>query len=349
MYDFLIFGHGLAGALLGDQLIRAGASCFFIDDQHPNAASGVAAGLINPITGRRFVKSWRIDQLLPAAQACYHRLEAELGTPLYHEQPILRALFSIEEENDWLARCLDPNYRPYIADQHALSIPDGLIHPHGFGLVNSGARVDIGLLVQRLRERRLGAGLLFPERGHIQQLKVSRTGVSYGHIRARAVIFAEGRWGKENPFFPELPLGGDKGEVLQVRFPDDFQLPCIIKHRVFLVPLSDGICWIGSNYSSRYDDDQPTASGRSWLEENLHRSVRVPYEVMAHKSAIRPTVKDRRPLMGQHPDYDNVFIFNGMGTKGTSLAPYWSEHFAGVLCQGNALDPEVDLRRFQSR
>ncbi|HBA65740.1 MAG TPA: FAD-dependent oxidoreductase, partial [Methylococcaceae bacterium] len=56
--DFLIVGQGLAGSLLAFELIQRNAQVMVVDDGRENA-SEVAAGLINPVTGIRLVKSDR--------------------------------------------------------------------------------------------------------------------------------------------------------------------------------------------------------------------------------------------------------------------------------------------------
>lgn len=348
MMDYLIIGQGLAGTLLAHFLQADGCSVHIIDDAQPHSATRVAAGLINPVTGRRFVKSWRIDELLPFARQTYRELEERLGVKLYHERPIYRALYSIEEENIWLERCADPSYQVYVADEQ---LPPGMaqyvLPPRSFGRVNGGAQVNIGILADTFRQRALEAGILETGTFDFSLLRTEPDVVRYGDISARKVVFCDGRWGKANPFFNHLPLTGDKGEVLLVRFPPEVSFEAIIKHRVFVVPLDDGSYWIGSNYRSHYESDTPTEQGRGWLEENLKQSLSCPFEVLDHRAAVRPTVKDRRPLMGRHPDYpSSVFIVNGLGTKGTSLGPFWVRHFADYLQGRTKLDGEVDIRRF---
>ncbi len=347
MYDFMVIGQGLAGTLLAHFLRWDGCSVVMIDDAQPRAASRVAAGLINPVTGRRFVKSWRIDELLPFARHTYRSLEANLGIPLYHERPILRALYSVEEENLWLERCADPGYRDFIAEPAAPGAYSGYVQPaHAFGQVKGGAQVDLGALIDAVRTKWMGEECLFGEPVDPTRLNISKSEVLYGAVRARRAVYCEGRWSKDNPFFRELPLIGDKGEALIVRFPQGIRFDAVLKHRVFIVPLDNGCYWIGSNYTSRYADDTPTAQGRTTLEENLRRTLTLPFEVLEHRAAIRPTVRDRRPLMGKHPSYDNLFIFNGLGTKGTSLGPFWARHFADHLQGRTPLDAAVDIKRF---
>lgn len=347
MWDYLLIGQGLAGALLAYFLRADGHEVAVLDDAQPRGATRVAAGLINPVTGRHFVKSWRIDELLPFARSTYRALESELDVPLYHERTIIRALHSIEEENNWLGRCADPGYRAYISDEAGLgAYGDWIVPPHGFGAVKGGAQVEVGTLINKYREVLESEGCLFRESIDYTKLILTDDGVRYGNIQARQLVFCEGHWTRENPFFQSLPLIGDKGEILIVRFPAGVQFDAILKHRVFVVPLADSSYWIGSNYDSRFESDAPTEQGRGWLEQNLRRTLTCPFEVLAHRAAIRPTVRDRRPLLGRHPQHAQLAIFNGLGAKGASLGPFWARHFADYLQEKTTLDPMVDIGRF---
>ena len=104
MYDFLIIGHGLAGAILTRTLRLRGHRVLVIDQPKANSASNVAAGLINPIAGKRFAKSWQADRFLPAAHSFYRQLEADLGEQVLFPAPIIKLFSSPEEQNNWMAK-----------------------------------------------------------------------------------------------------------------------------------------------------------------------------------------------------------------------------------------------------
>ncbi|MEL6925977.1 MAG: FAD-dependent oxidoreductase, partial [Bacteroidota bacterium] len=104
--------------------------------------------------------------------------------------------------------------------------------------------------------------------------------------------------------------------------------------------------WIGSTYEREFEDEQPTAHGKAHLAEALENILSVPFEILEHRAAIRPTVMDRRPLLGTHASYPQLSIFNGLGAKGASLGPYWSNEMADFLVLGKPLHPEVDIQRF---
>ncbi len=346
--DYIIVGQGLAGTLLSFLLEKEGKDCLVIDPGLDNAASTVAAGIINPVTGRRYVKSWRIDALLPAARQTYAELEQRLGIPLLRDYRILRSIGSVREENDWHARSLDPAYERYILDEAETQAFDGKIEAaYAYGELDKGCRVDIAALVRHYRKYLENKSSLLEESFDFEQLQIHEDGIQYRDISARGVIFCEGYRGRYNPYFGYLPFHGDKGEVLIVRIPGA-NFDKLLKQHLFIVPLHDDLYWIGTTYFRSYETLAPTAEGRTWLENKLREVLRLPFEIVDHKAAVRPTVKDRRPLIGAHPDFSGLWLFNGLGTKGTSLGPYWAAHFVRHLLEGQPLDPEVDLRRFAS-
>src|ERR1700712_3025446 len=86
----LIVGQGLAGTMLAWTLEREGVEFEIADRGHAQATSRIGAGIINPITGQRIVKSWRVDEFLPVARTVYRELEQALACPLVTEMRIRR-------------------------------------------------------------------------------------------------------------------------------------------------------------------------------------------------------------------------------------------------------------------
>jgi len=344
--DFIVVGQGLAGTLLANFLKAAGQRIFVIDQPNGNAASQVAAGIINPVTGRRFVKSWMIETLLPFAKTTYQAIESQLNIQIYHEKNILRALANPKEENDWLARATEPAYTPYLAEKADPENYGRHLHaPYAFGETKGSAQVDLPELIAAYRAD-LKANDEFLEEGFdYQAILFQEDGVVYKDYRAKGIVFCEGYGMKTNPFFSDQPMRGDKGQILEIRIPGaGFEK--MFKDQVFIVPMPGGQYWVGATYEPRFDNEQPTEAGKEFLQNHLSACLQLPFEVMTHKAAVRPTVKDRRPLLGTHPEYQQLHLFNGLGTKGTSLGPFWAQHMANYLLGQSEIDPQVDIRRF---
>ncbi len=344
--DYIIVGQGLAGTLLAHFLQDGGKSVFLIDAGEQGTATKVAAGIINPITGRRYVKSWKVDTLIPFAKETYRSLEVLLGISIFHPRPIIRTLFNVREENDWLARTADPAYAPYMQDVADLeNYQDHSIKAFSYGELKHSAQVDIGLLAKTYRLLFKEKDQLLEEKFDYEKIDFEGGKIRYGNMEAEKLIFCEGAQAVSNPFFNYLPFGGAKGEVLIVRIKET-HFEKILKHRVFIVPLTDGTYWIGSSYNWKFEHSQPTEDGRQFLAARLEEVLKVPFEIVEHRAAVRPTVKDRRPFLGSHPEWPQLYIFNGLGTKGASLGPYWAKQMARHLLLDVPLDKEVDIQRF---
>jgi len=339
----LIVGQGIAGTVLAWSLLRLGTQVHIADDNHPGSASLAAAGIINPVTGKRFVKSWRFETFFPAARVLYQEIEQALGISIWEEKPIIRLLATPEEANDWSARCALPDYAQYLD-----ILPDAgkwipFVKPgFQFGAILQAARVNFGPLLVAFRKPTNPIKNLFFLEKTIAYQEVDQLVKDYDHV-----IFSEGYRSQNNPFFPNLPWQIAKGEALLIRFQEEQALHIreMLKKTMTLVPLGDGLFWAGGSYQWHYTDLAPSAGERDFILNHLHQMLAVPFEVVGHVAGVRPTVKDRRPFLGQSPIHPRVFIFNGLGTKGALLAPYWAQHLAAHILEGRVLDAEVDVLR----
>jgi len=106
---------------------------------------------------------------------------------------------------------------------------------------------------------------------------------------------------------------------------------------------------VGSTYEWGTTDPNPTQDKRLDLEEKLRNILQVPFTVVLHEAGVRPTVLDRRPLIGLHPRHQALGIFNGLGTKGVLMAPLQAKEFVSFLLDGASLSPEASIQRFVKR
>lgn len=350
----LIVGQGLAGTLAGYRFERAGGhTVHYIDAPEQTAASSVAAGIINPITGRRFVKSWKIDELLPEALSLYAELAELLGKDYWHPQPLIRTLYNRGDMNDWQVRTADPGYQNYMEDRGEPGRITELTEPvFAYAGVRHAGRVDVAGLVADYRawltqEGRVTATIF--DYGWVPELL---GGIApSGHLPLplsppyQKIIFCEGWRSRGNPYFSWLGHTGNKGEVLIIRTEAPV-LDRMFKHRVFLVPFGLDTYWVGATSENRFDNDAPSGNNGQFLRDRLAEVLTVPYEVVEHRAAVRPTSKDRRMMIGTHPADERLAVFNGLGTKGASLGPLGSKWLFELLVSGKQLLSEVDIARF---
>ena len=345
--DFLIIGQGIAGTVLSYTLMQAGQSVLVMDEYKPNSASRIAAGVINPVSGRRFTVAWQYDQIYPVAVQVYRELEQLLGVPVFKPRDIYNVLPSEQLKEAFTARTTGLSYMEDPSEEKVSAYGQWLDQPHGAAIVK-GATVLLHNLLPAWRNYLKSNNSLREERLELSGLAISPEGVKYADISARYLIFCEGAAIMNNPWFNYIPFLLNKGEVLQVQIPG-FSTPDIVKRSVSLVPQGPDTYWVGATFAWDYPDEAPTAEKREVLEKGLQQLLKVPYQVLDQLAAIRPSGTDRRPIMGLHPQFPSLGIFNGLGTKGTSLAPAMAAEFVAHLLRDQPLQADTDIKRFFNR
>lgn len=343
----LIVGQGLAGTVLCSYLLKNNFRFKVVDNNHYAAATHAAAGLINPVTGRGYVKSWMIEELLPEARSCYAGLSELLGIDLIHYPCIYRSIHLPAQINKWNASTSRDGYETYVEALKSQSPYSGLIKaPLKFGLIRQAMQVNISDMISQFRTYLESRQLLISEAFEHEAVKINEICVNYMDQDYSAIIFCEGWQALHNPWFNDLPFQPAKGEALVIEI-DNLETADILRDEIFIAPLKEKICWSGGSYIWDFEDHLPTEQWKKeWLDK-LQGLLNTPFKIIKHLAGIRPSVKGRRPLIGQHPVLDRLYIFNGMGTKGTSLAPFWARHFVeDHLMKGTPVDDAVNINRF---
>jgi glycine/D-amino acid oxidase-like deaminating enzyme len=342
--DYLVLGQGIAGTLLSNELLNAGASVIVIDDGDPCSSSLTCGGIINPVTGKRLVTSWMIDQLLPFAGTVYKKWETKLGVPLikncdvldFHASQESQAGFEskIEPDNAYLYKIADEtHWRQYFRFNY------------GIGGISRCLIIDTIALINGWKTKLIENGLLLRAKFDWTDLKIAGGGVEYKDLPAKKIICCEGAVAENNPFFKMLPWSKDKGEALIVAIPglpEDF----IFKQGIGIVPKGNGLFWVGATHDWKYTDLQPTKAFRDKTIEQLDYWLRLPYTILDHVVARRPANFDRKPFVGLHPVHPEIAILNGMGGKGCSFAPFFASQLARNLISGAPILPDANVSRF---
>lgn len=342
--DFLIVGQGIAGSLLAYELIKRGQKVVVLDRAQPERSSSfAAAGLYNPITGRKMVKTWMADELFPRIVPYYEELEKVLQSSFHQAMPIYRPFVSIEEQNDWHGKSATEMYAPYINKIYTESIAgENVIDPYGGLSLNFTGFVDLPKALNAIKAFLRGKGMYEVELFQHQNVESGKDGVTYQNWVAKAIIFCEGTGVEENPYFNGLRMRPVKGELIDIK--TDFNPNQIVNRGVFMIP-RDGAIRVGSTYDNQDSSWQPTAEGSSMIEDKLGKLYQGPYEVIGASAGIRPATFDRRPFLGLVENQSGIGIFNGLGTKGVSLAPYFAPMMADFLLGKQEILPDVNVNR----
>lgn len=345
--DYLILGQGISGTFLSYFLLEEGKSVMVIDDGKPNAASRMASGVINPITGRRVVKTWMIDDIMPFAQKSYTAISQKLGIENVAKQVSVLDFVPTPQMLEAFRKRIEDDKEDYLS---FLSEMDGLRQSFNFPFnvaeIKSSLNIEIWKLLAAWRAYLQEENRLVTAEFNWNDCEVTPNAVIYNDIKAQKIICCDGISGADNPYFASLPFSFNKGEALLALIPG-LSKKHIYKMSYTLVPLADeDLFWVGSNYAREYVDDKPTEYFRAVVENYLHQWLKIPFTIIDHLAAVRPANMERRPFVGLHPVYPVVGILNGMGTKGCSLAPFFAYQLTHHLLYGKEIEMLADVKRF---
>lgn len=345
-FDYFIVGQGLAGSALAFELLQRGKRIMVWDRPEQNQASAVAAGLFNPITGKVMVKTWKADLLFPALADFYKNAEQVLGRRFFHPMAIYRPFLSAEEQNEWMGRSIDAAWKNYVDKVFTQSeFGDQVNDKFGGLMLLRCGYVEVNVFMTAMQQRLISLQAFQHEFLHEDELTILDDEIRYRQITAKKIIFCNGIHAMHNKLFGNLPLKPLKGETLTIKTAQ--RLKHIYNRGVYVVPTeNDMIYRTGATYSTKDVSQKTTPEGRLELDQKLSDLLTLPFEVTNQQWGIRPTSADRRPFLGAHPTLKNVVIFNGLGTKGVSLAPYFARQLAEWLETGSPIDREADIQRF---
>lgn len=345
MIDFLIIGQGLAGSLLAWELIQRGCKVVIVDNDRENA-SQVAAGLINPITGMRFVKSADVDTFLPTAKHRYSQLADFFQQEFYIDKPMLRFFRSDSELKNAAKRLKTPDYQAYLGDMQPpgktinnLSIPFGFLEQKQTGYLLSRPLLSCLKAFFIAQDCYRQAGFDYRD----VQLQQS---LHWQDLAPKQMIFCEGYQATQNPWFAWLPFQPAKGEILTLEY--QTELPDkILNYGNWLIPLNARQIRIGATFDRENLDTQATEQGKNHLLNTLSQVAPdlAHTTLINHQANIRPCTQDRLPFIGRHPQHNKIAIFNGFGAKGSLQIPWYTQHFADALLNGAPLHCSCNIVR----
>lgn len=345
--DYIIVGAGLAGLCMAFTLYKANKT-FVVFDGDIRSSSKVAGGMFNPVVLKRFTSIWESEAQLKLADDFYPQVEKFLDASFYHQMPIFRKFASIEEQNNWFLACDNPSMAPFLNPKLFNEQLKGIKSSFYFGEVYNTGFLNVNQFVTSYQNCLKRTDVLRSEYFDHKSLIINDSSIFYKDIEAKHLIFADGFSILNNPLFHYLPVDGTKGELLYVRIPN-LKLKVIVKSGVFIIPIGNDLYKVGATYNWEDKTDATTEAAKKELIEGLEELLDYEYEVINHVAGIRPTVKDRRPLVGAHYQHKNVFVLNGLGTRGVLLAPYLAEKLLLNIENDVPLDKNIDVARYYKK
>ena len=315
--DYLIIGSGLAGISFAETCLLHHKKIMVVNDTSQNSTT-IAGGLYNPIVLKRFTKIWEAENQLAITIPFYKNLETKLGTTFLYEIPLFRKLNNIEEQNNWFTASDKPTLSNYLSSELNTLNNEAIVSNYKFGKVNETGFLDTKKLKEKYTNYLVAENYYLEETFDYSKLVIKDDYVEYDAIKAKKIVFAEGFGIHNNPYFNNLPLGNDLYKV-------------------------------GATYNWEDKSNQKTEEAKLELVTNLKELLNCNFEIIEHLAGVRPTVKDRRPLLGKHYKHNNLFILNGMGTRGVLFAPYLSDKLFQYIENKTELDNEISIERIYKK
>jgi glycine oxidase len=345
MIDYLIVGGGIAGLCFAEHCLQNKKSFKLMTDESQNS-SKIAAGLYNPVILKRFTGLEDAGEQLDYLDEFYKQIENRIGFKIDFPLPLLRKFFSIEEQNNWFQAADQSKMTPFLSTIIEKKIISGIDAPFNYGRVLRTGYLDTKLFVKSYHSYLNKNGLILHETFDYSKLEVKEDRVAYDEFEATKVVFAEGFGLHANPFFNYLPLDGTKGELFIIKAPD-LDLTDIINTSIFILPLGNALFKVGATYNWQDKTNLPTEAGRDELIIRIKEILQCDFEILSHHAGVRPTVKDRKPLLGNHSVHNNLFILNGLGTRGVMLGPYTARMLFRFSENGIEIPMHYSVKRFK--
>jgi glycine oxidase len=328
-------------------LIKQGKRILVFDQPQQNRSSAIAAGLFNPITGKLMTRTWLADNLFPELHNFYQEAEKILDQKFYYPQALYRPFLTIEEQNEWMGKSAASFMDSYVANVFSDSVFGAQVHdPLGGVLLKQCGYLDVRKFMNLVREELEKNQSYVEDRFNDELLEIKNDCVSYSGIEADKIIFCCGTAQLRSSRFGGVPIRPLKGETLTVELDEPPEL--IFNRGVYIVPISENRYRVGATYETKNLSEGITKAGRMELQQKLMELLKIPCRIVEQDWGFRPTTPDRKPILGYYPGSKKVVIFNGLGTKGVSLAPYFSARLAEWLLGSGEIQPEVNIKRFKT-
>lgn len=348
LFDFIIVGQGIAGSVLAITLIKFGYKVCVINKDELSSCSRVAAGIWNPIVFKRLTKSWLADDVVPELNVFYQYCEQILNTKLIHHRNIIKPFSEEQEKTLWVKKAGDSDNYPSYLDAtiyNNLKV-DSNYTVNSYSKVINAGNLDVANFLSTSKSYITDTNYYLNEVFSVDELNIESDKVEYKNIIAKYIIFCEGHLITQNPFFSWIPMKPAKGEVITI-YSENILIPNDIFNKgFFIMPLGNNLYKVGATYEWNDLSDDATEKGKAELITKLNTVITTPYQIVKHEAGIRPSVIDRRPLVGRHPIHNNVLLFNGFGTKAVMLAPYFANILAKHIKCNNEITNDVNPQRF---
>lgn len=339
--EYCIVGGGYAGIFIAHQLMMRGAS-FLLFDEGKSSASKISAGVVNPVVLKKFTPFWKASEQILALSNTMEEMSKYLGENFFVQVPIHRIFHDEQEEKLWHKKRQNTDLECFLEDGKVF-LPY-VENNYGCGRVLNGGYVQVERFFQKYYEYLEQNDLWKKQKFEYEKFDIHQR--KYGEYTFENIVFCEGASVKCNPFFGNLPIVPNKGHQLSVCFQDTFKLDAVVKKKHFLIPIAGQKYYYGGTYDRQDMSEAISPNAVAELCEGLELITKLPYSIEEQNKAFRPTVFDRKPIMGRHIDIPHLYVFNGLGARGLLNGAYFSPILVDFIERKVTLPEEVSLERF---
>lgn len=345
-YDIALVGGGIAGACLAYVLkTHYKKNIVWFDNEKLSSSSRVAAGIYNPIVFKRTTVAWKGAALMEECAAFYDEAEKNTSTKFHYRSKIQRVLSGYEEQNEWLRKSILPGFNECVSDNIVTGDEKLFNAPFGIAEITKAGWIITTQFIEAIKNNCIGKENCIDVVFDYNALKTTNEALHYANYSFKQIAFCEGHLIKNNPWFNFIQLYPVKGDVLEVEInglPNDK----VYNGGVYVAPHENGLFRIGSTYDWKNLTETIDENAKNEMLEKIKSFCKAEITIKNHLAGIRPAAKDRKPIVGKHYSEKNMFVLNGLGTKGVSLAPYCAKALAEAMLEEKNVDSEINVQRF---
>lgn len=341
--DYIIVGGGFAGLFFAHQLIKSNQSFVLISDRN-FSASEVSGGVINPIVLNKFTSFWLGDQQLQFLKTTLEEVKSYLGKNYFENRPVHRVLHDDNEKQTWLSKSDNEELTNYLSKDFSFS--NSIINHYGVGEVNQSGRLLVQSFFSDFYAYLQNHDAYLASTFDFDSFSPNEN--KYKDYHYQHIVFAEGIRVKQNPYFSYLPIIPSKGHHLSVELSHPITEKAIIKKKHFLFEMENGWYYSGGTFDRNSNDYSVMDNAVEELKKSIEEVYPHPYEVKEIEVGLRPTLQDRKPTLGAHPEHPNMYILNGMGSRGVLNGCFFAHELFLHIENKTPLLPEISIERFQA-
>ena len=340
--DYIVIGQGIAGTTIAWWLHLNKKTFYILNDEKKNTSSAAALGIYNPITGRNSVKTWNAETLFKELEKFYSKVEKKINKKILYKKNIYRPYKNIKEANLWNEKMSNSKYENCIKSEVNNKKINGLCNELGGIITSKSGYINVNKYISKSKKYFISLGRYKKYKLNNKKILIKNNKIKIKNWKANNIIMCIGIDETKNKLFSYLPFKHVTGRSMMIK--TKLKINNIINKGISIIPLKNNLKNVGFTYGNETNNN-----GLQELICKLSKLLKIKYTIIKKKFGIRPATIDRRPFVGKHPIFDNLYILNGLGSKGISLAPFCSKELFNSIEQKSKINFEINVKRYNSK